>query len=51
MGAEGTPLQSSSTAEPNHRFHDVTFVIPNYQLGFILKSFALITPTAALGSQ
>lgn len=47
----GQPLQSSSAIEPSHRFPDMTFVIPNYQLGFILKSFALITPTAALGSQ
>jgi len=37
--------------EPSHRFPDTTFVIPNYQLGFILKSFALIILTAVLGSQ
>lgn len=47
----GQSLQSFSAVEPSHRFPDVTFVIPNYQLGFILKSFALITLTAALGSQ
>lgn len=47
----GQSLQSSSSIEPSHHFPDTTFVIPTYQLGFILKSFALIALTAALGSQ